>query len=273
MPLSRSEPPLDPPPDIRQTNTAAQLPFNTLSALHNWLSGPLRVAIPHEAALCGLAQRHALGYSPVRVVAIGLPDSYLAEINAFGDQIHNVALERWMESGMPQFLPHGPIQDTSCFREDPACAGDSAALNSLHRYGLRNVAVAGHNDPHDRQLSFFCLYNLLEAPQPATEELLAMLAPMVHATLVAACAEHKEIAAGTPHPDLGDHITQLTGKEREVLEQVRLGHSNKQIGKLLNKSPLTVKTQVRSLLAKLRVPNRTALASQAYKGDAWHHRL
>ncbi len=59
----------------------------------------------------------------------------------------------------------------------------------------------------------------------------------------------------------------LTPKELEVLEQLQRGHSNKEIGRLLNKSPLTVKTQVQRLLEKFEVPNRTALVSRVAATD------
>lgn len=253
---SRSERPFD-PSEYLPTHAPSQLPFNDLASLRTWLKGPLRTIVPHEAALCGLARRHALGYVPVRIVSDGLPDAYLADINAGGERIQCLALERWVESGVPQFIPDAHGTDHR----------DMAARDQLRQHGLRNLAVAGYSDMDERLLSFFCLYNLPELAQASTSALMEMLAPVFHRALAGDWTERDataaEIGAQSPMSDLDTGLVHLTRKEREVLEQVRLGHSNKQIGRLLNKSPLTVKTQVRSLLVKLQVPNRTALACQS----------
>ncbi len=257
---SRSERPFD-PSEYAPAHVTSRLPFNDLASLRSWLTGPLRTIIPHEAALCGLARRHALGYVPVRIVAEGLPDAYLTDINAGGERIQCLALERWVECGVPQLIPDLQGPDDR----------DMATRDQLRQHGLRNVAVAGYSDTDERLLSFFCLYNLPELAQTSAAALMEMLAPVFHRALAGDWTERDltapEIGAQSPMSDLDPDLVHLTCKEREVLEQVRLGHSNKQIGRLLNKSPLTVKTQVRSLLVKLQAPNRTALACQSRKHD------
>jgi two-component system nitrate/nitrite response regulator NarL len=56
----------------------------------------------------------------------------------------------------------------------------------------------------------------------------------------------------------------LSPAERQVIMQVRLGLSNKEIADVLGKSPATVKAQVASILRKLEVPTRCRLI-------AWLH--
>jgi len=58
----------------------------------------------------------------------------------------------------------------------------------------------------------------------------------------------------------GDAIDQLTRREREVLELIALGHSNKRIAYELGVAEKTVKTHVGHLLAKLGVADRTQAA-------------
>jgi DNA-binding NarL/FixJ family response regulator len=57
-----------------------------------------------------------------------------------------------------------------------------------------------------------------------------------------------------------DAIAQLTRREREVLELIALGHSNKRIARELEVAEKTVKTHVGHLLAKLGVADRTQAA-------------
>jgi DNA-binding NarL/FixJ family response regulator len=55
----------------------------------------------------------------------------------------------------------------------------------------------------------------------------------------------------------------LTGREREVLEQIRQGRSNREIARVLGVAEKTVKTHVSSVLAKLGVQDRTQAALYA----------
>jgi two-component system, NarL family, response regulator LiaR len=57
----------------------------------------------------------------------------------------------------------------------------------------------------------------------------------------------------------------LTPRERDVLRQVALGRSNREIGEALFISEETVKTHVGSLLSKLQVDNRAQAIVQALK--------
>ena len=79
----------------------------------------------------------------------------------------------------------------------------------------------------------------------------AIIDPTVASRLV------ETISAGTTIPD---EIDGLTGREREVLELIALGRSNKRIALELGISEKTVKTHVGHVLAKLGVSDRTQAA-------------
>jgi DNA-binding NarL/FixJ family response regulator len=65
---------------------------------------------------------------------------------------------------------------------------------------------------------------------------------------------------------------QLTGRELEVLGRIAEGRSNREIAGDLFISEATVKTHVNSLLAKLRVPDRTRAAVVAIERGLVNHR-
>ena len=70
-------------------------------------------------------------------------------------------------------------------------------------------------------------------------------------------------AGGAWGPVTDDAIEQLTRREREVLEFIALGYSNKRIALELGVAEKTVKTHVGHLLAKLGVSDRTQAALMA----------
>jgi len=84
-----------------------------------------------------------------------------------------------------------------------------------------------------------------------------LLAPDAAAPLMAA---HTTQAAA---PRGG--LTSLTAREREVLDQLARGRSNREIARELHVSEKTVKTHVSSVLAKLGVQDRTQAALYAVR--------
>jgi DNA-binding NarL/FixJ family response regulator len=85
----------------------------------------------------------------------------------------------------------------------------------------------------------------------------AVIDPTAAATLVRALADGA--------PGTSADTQRLTGREREVLELIARGHSNKRIALVLGISEKTVKTHVGHLLAKLDVTDRTQAALLAVR--------
>jgi DNA-binding NarL/FixJ family response regulator len=95
----------------------------------------------------------------------------------------------------------------------------------------------------------------------------ALLAPSVTRRVI------EEFARRPPLPSSGTPLPDLTAREREVLRDVARGLTNAEIAGDLFVSEATVKTHVRSMLAKLGLRDRTQLVIAAYEsGFVWSDR-
>src|SRR5262249_35860378 len=87
----------------------------------------------------------------------------------------------------------------------------------------------------------------------------ALLAPSITRRLIA------EFAARPDPAQRPDILAELTSRERELLHHVAEGLSNADIARRLSISPLTVKTHVGRILAKLECHDRAQLVALAYE--------
>lgn len=72
-------------------------------------------------------------------------------------------------------------------------------------------------------------------------------------------------ARGAPPPDDDEGYRDLTPREREVLQLIAAGRSNKEIGGALGITERTVKTHVTNIFGKLELSDRTQVALYAHK--------
>jgi DNA-binding NarL/FixJ family response regulator len=95
----------------------------------------------------------------------------------------------------------------------------------------------------------------------------ALLTPRLTRRLIEAFVAGTPAAAGTPGTgsEAGQAIERLTPREREVLALVGGGRSNAEIAAQLVLSPLTAKTHVARLFAKLGARDRAQLVVTAYE--------
>jgi DNA-binding NarL/FixJ family response regulator len=76
-----------------------------------------------------------------------------------------------------------------------------------------------------------------------------------------------EFYASAPEPEANAAFADLSDRERQTLEQLCNGLSNKEIARALSIQEVTVKLHVRNLFAKLGVANRTQAALMAKQAN------
>jgi two-component system, NarL family, response regulator LiaR len=93
----------------------------------------------------------------------------------------------------------------------------------------------------------------------------ALIDPTVAARLLHTLSSDGDRTPPTRGATADDAIAHLTRREREVLELIALGHSNKRIALELGVAEKTVKTHVGHLLAKLGARDRVQLVILGYQ--------
>ena len=102
----------------------------------------------------------------------------------------------------------------------------------------------------------------------APEELFAAIRTVARTESLVFPAAIRRVAARRRAPEQPRWVTQLTDRERDVLAQVAAGATNAEAAARLFISVETVKTHLRSLLAKSGSRHRTELVVRAYEAGA-----
>jgi DNA-binding NarL/FixJ family response regulator len=65
------------------------------------------------------------------------------------------------------------------------------------------------------------------------------------------------------------HAVQMTKRERQIIELIADGMTNKEIGNILHLSPYTVKSHVHNILEKMALHTRLEIAKYAYSSKEY----
>lgn len=228
---------------------------NSLIEFKDLISTKIRRVFPHELAAC------CIGEVPhnrvVKLVNIDFPTKYLQEIIRPDKVIQN-PITIWMHKQVPLFIKV----------DEPGILVDSAWLRVARKYNIQNIASHGLIDTSGNILSYFSFARVHPSAFDKYEELLNMLIPHLHTTLMrqlfrsrASPKDVNGISDGyAPSNFIDSQETrvrhELTQRERQILDWVRTGKTNWEIARILNISENTVKKHVQNMYKKLDVTNR-----------------
>lgn len=171
-----------------------------------------------------------------------------------------------------------------------ACGGDEATAH-LHREPPPDVVLIDAGVPHSlglvrriRQVDprVRCVpFGIDDGPEPialwmqagaaAPIRRSAGLAELVHVLRSITRADGVRPPAPRPVATAPERVPEpplLTRRERQILEQIYVGRSNKEIARVLGIEPATVKCHVHNLLAKLNLQRRAQAAVWLREHDA-----
>ena len=209
-----------------------------------WTQGQLQALLPHQLMLC---------------LQFG-PDEALLRLEC----VHGTVLGKATQAALCDPLAGlGPRLARLCRdgRRLP-CIGEAgeggqdkglAALQAeLAGHGFGNLLMHG-TGPLAGGHTVFVLLGVPQRPGARHGYFLELLLPWLHMALL-------RLAQGGAAPDPGQHaaiLRPLSAREAEILEWVREGKSNYEVGRILGISALTVKNHLQRIYKTLGVSNRT----------------
>jgi len=217
-----------------------------------WLQTHVHTLLPHVLAACGGYQRHRRGLLFECFQSVALPEPLL-DTFADADSALMAGVARcWVQAqGRPCLL----LLDADGAQ---ALQADVAPLRAA---GLGHLLVHGVARPQ-RPNEIESLFVLAGPGAPTAPHLAAhldLLVPHLHATYLRVLSVERDMqqpARAPAAPGGEPRRTPVTARERQVLQGVREGKSNQQIGEALGISALTVKNHIQKILRKLGAHNR-----------------
>lgn len=230
----------------------ASLKINKRFQFFLWAQGALQGFIPHETLLCAYGDIARMRFKYEIFSSISLGEQVERDV---GDPLEGVlprVVDGWLHGGCQPCLFHPEKDVHSCSSDlHERAQKDRKLLADMKRCGFAHVAAHGAREVKGEYGSFFMF---VREPSPHTERdiyLLELLMPYLHMAL------HRMLANESSERTPAVSVEPLLSKrEIQVLQWVKNGKTNQEIGQILDISPLTVKNHVQKILRKLNVSNR-----------------
>lgn len=243
----------------------AALPIDHPRRLFLWAQGQLQALLPHQALVC------------LRLDGEGQVGHVQC---AYGAVLERGALERLagadggLAGQLAQLWRSGPAR-AAILEIDPA--PDSAAPPRLAR--LRPALLAAHQHTAGGNLfanvlvhgsgalpggaTFFALFGMPFRPGPRHAYFLELLMPHLHMALLRIVAGAGGAGADAVAMPAAEAVRAVSRREVEILQWVREGKNNEEIGRILGISAWTVKNHLQRIYKTMGVSNRAQAVARA----------
>jgi transcriptional regulator EpsA len=227
-----------------------------------WTQGDLQRWLPHDLLVCGFYDREARDLVFDVFNSRPLPEGAVNQLVEQPPVWVRALVATW--DGVRQTPITVPLV---------TAAEHHPVLQSLHRAGYQELLVHGHTRPGrpDEIESFFVLARQGALMGPNQLASMDMLLPCMHSAYQRVCVTERQMlplrSPSAAPAATGPRPSPITVREREILQWVRDGMSNQQIGVKLGISALTVKNHVQKILRKLGASNRAQAVAIAMSQD------
>ena len=225
-----------------------------------WARSILHELIPHRVMVCGSYQRAQGMLVFEAVYGVPMTPAVLALLTDGALSVVPCIVNSWLrQHGKPLWLPlHTLVGEVS--------TGDYEQLIEAGLCSALVHAVTRPQRPAEIE-SLFVLWSEEDGDEPRSQHHLDMVLPCLHATYRRVLETERRLAPQQPPPASGSFAADLdspmSGRERQILQEVQAGRSTKEIGELLDISPHTVKNHVQKILRKLGAATRAQAVSKA----------
>jgi transcriptional regulator EpsA len=221
--------------------------------LLHWLQGEVQTLLPHDVLIAawgdfslGLIQLDVVSADPaVRTRHVGEYDVMPMVRDLF---------DWWYDAGR---RPATMDASNQKWLEEVSSSPDAA--DALRR--MRSATVHGIKDERGRHDCLYIVLSSRPTSSPRLAEMLETLLPYIDTAMrqlpLLPAANRQGEDFSLIQPD-----TQLSDREMEIMDWVRLGKTNYEIGMILNISSFTVKNHMQRILRRLNVSNRAQAVSR-----------
>lgn len=218
--------------------------------LRHWLHGDVQELLPHDVLIAAWGD-FSLGLIQIDIVA----NNPAIRIRPTGEYSVMPTVRKlfdwWYSGGRRPTILDARIQEWL-----GQLLPDAETTALLQR--MRTATVHGIKDERGRHDCLYILLGTQAITNPLHGEMLEALLPCIDTAMRQVPQQPAEDhAVGL---DLADN--QLSGREIQIMEWVRQGKTNYEIGMILNISTFTVKNHMQRILRKLNVTNRAQAASK-----------
>lgn len=223
-----------------------------------WLQGNVQRVLPHEILIAGWGD-FSLGLIHLDVISPlpGIRTQELSE-NEVTPFLRRL-FQRWIDSGRS---PYAIEAGEGGFAAELVGANSGMAQEFSR---MRSAVVQGIKDERGRHDCLYVALNSAETVNPRSREAMEVLLPYIDTALRQVAHLPHQIPSdasitvgasseGSEEGDAGEHG--LSSRELEILEWVRKGKTNQEIGAILDISAFTVKNHLQRVFKKLDVINR-----------------
>lgn len=225
-----------------------------------WAQGSLQTFLPHETLLCACGDLERGNFRALVFSRSVLAPDIEAQLTNPVDGLIGRLIEDWRNGARePLARSSGPRNRDS----------STAMLRTL---GIEHALAHGCREARGEQSTFFALLGVPAAPTSQDARHIELLMPNLHLALLR-IVEFERAESGDRTVVRPTLQATLSGRELQVLDWVREGKTNQEIGQILDISPLTVKNHIQKILRKLDVTNRAqavarVTALRAHEGGA-----
>lgn len=214
-----------------------------------WSQGLLQSVIPHEVMICALGEHNRSKLFIEHFSSYPLPAQDVESILDREGGVLRDATRIWVDLGEHPLLVCNSNRESPVYRKFESI---------LFRYAFPNMVVHGMPGLSGCPGTLIMAANLPQPLRPEFSIVLDLIVPYIHTAFLRVLANERVESASTKTPD-----SSITPREVEILQWVRDGKSNQEIGRILSISPLTVKNHVQKILRKLNSQNRAQAVGKA----------
>lgn len=221
-----------------------------------WLQNHVHTLLPHVLVACGSYQRSRRGLLFECFHSVAIPEPLLHAFADADSPLMGALVDAWLRR---------PGEALALTLDDAAAHAALPDVEALRGAGLSHLVLHGVARPQrpSEIETLFAFAGTGDASNAAgVAARLDLLLPHLHSTYLRMQNVERELqqlnpTRSAPAGSAADaRRLPITARERQVLQGVREGKSNQEIGEVLGISALTVKNHVQKILRKLGAANR-----------------